>query len=117
MRGPLTRRAQPDWLMLGAAAGLSAAGLLVCITAGGEAALEVPRWVLQLIWTVLGIGAGAGVILFDHRRLAKASPLFYIVVLVLLGIVLLIPVPGGAARRWLTLGPFHLQPSELAKLA
>ena len=41
MRGLPSRKIQPDWLMLGAALALSAAGVLVNASAGGEAALAI----------------------------------------------------------------------------
>jgi len=103
--------------MLGAALALSAAGVLVNASAGGEAALGIPRWTVQLVWTVLGAGAAAAAVFFDHRKLAGAAPFLYAAVLVLLAAVLVIPGAGGEARRWLTLGPVNLQPAELAKLA
>jgi rod shape determining protein RodA len=103
--------------MLGAALTLSACGVLVNASAGGEAVLGIPRWAVQLVWTVLGAGAAVVAVLFDHRKLAGAAPFLYAATLVLLAVVLAIPVAGGAARRWLTLGPVNLQPAELAKLA
>lgn len=70
---------------------------------------------------LIGVGIGlAGFQLLVHmplrRTLAIATPLF----LVMLGVILAIQVPGVAkplngATRWLALGPFLLQPSELIK--
>jgi rod shape determining protein RodA len=103
--------------MLGAALALSAAGVLVNASAGGEAALGIPRWTVQLVWVVLGAGTAAGAVFFDHRKLAGPAPYIYAAVLALLAAVLVIPGAGGEARRWLTLGPVNLQPAELAKPA
>lgn len=73
---------------------------------------------LQSAW------AGFGVILFlftskfPHKRLQKfASPLL----LVTIGLLLVVLIPGIGikllgARRWINLGIFSLQPSEVAKL-
>ncbi|OGD71642.1 MAG: rod shape-determining protein RodA [Candidatus Coatesbacteria bacterium RBG_13_66_14] len=103
--------------MLGAALALSMCGVLVNASAGGEAALGIPRWAVQLAWALLGAGAATAALLFDHRRLAGAAPFLYAAALVLLAAVLVIPGGGGEARRWLTLGPVNLQPAEPAKLA
>ena len=42
---------------------------------------------------------------------------FYVFSLLLLVLVLLIGVEGGGAKRWLSLGSFTIQPSELSKTA
>lgn len=51
--------------------------------------------------------------------LKKLSPLFLILGIGLLALVFLPPfsVKAGEAARWISLGPFTFQPSELAKLA
>ena len=56
--------------------------------------------------------------LFDYRRL---RPLTYwilgVVTVLLLACVVGLGHAGGGAKRWLSLGPVHVQPAELAKLA
>lgn len=47
----------------------------------------------------------------------KAAPSFVLVSLVLLAGVLLVGQSVNGARRWVPIGPFAFQPSELAKLA
>lgn len=115
MPGPQPRRTRPDWLLLGSAAALSLCGVLVNASAGGYAG-TVPRWLLQLGWTVVGLGGALLLSRLDYRRLQPYAPWFYVATLLLLGLVL--ALPGGAeTRRWLSLGPLNLQPAEPAKLA
>jgi cell division protein FtsW len=72
------------------------------------------------IFVAIGLVGLAVVARLDYHRLQGVAFPFYVVSLILLGIVL-IPGLGTAsygASRWLTLGPLPtLQPSELAKLA
>lgn len=67
------------------------------------------------------VGVGLGILLLffmwsvDYHLLGELSPLFLLGTLILL---LLTYFPGiGVGGRWLALGPFTLQPSELGKLA
>ncbi len=78
---------------------------------------EAPR---QLVWTAVGVAAFAAVLFVvrDHTRLQR-----YTYTAAALGLVLLLlpalPVLGqtiNGARLWIRLGPFTVQPSELAKL-
>jgi len=76
-------------------------------------------WVRQIIYYVLGAGAGATLCLLDYRVLARWSYVFYWLTILLL-IAVLIPKIGSlrfGARRWIDLGFFQFQPSEFAKLA
>jgi cell division protein FtsW (lipid II flippase) len=74
----------------------------------------------QLIWTVIGIAAFAGVLFAvrDHRRLQSLTYTFGFAALALL-ILPLMPVIGrtiNGARIWINLGPFSFQPGEAAKI-
>jgi len=73
----------------------------------------------QLIWAGLGIGAIAFFSFLDYHRLIKIAPIFLAVSVVTL-IVVLIPGVGteiNGARRWINIGSFTFQPSEITKLA
>jgi rod shape determining protein RodA len=99
-----------DWLLIGLAGLLVGAGLL---TLGSL----VPRLLMrQLAW--LGMGAVAVLVLIsiDYRVLARWAYVAYIGGLGVLAFVLVMGRAAQGARRWLSVGPFTVQPSELFKL-
>jgi len=53
----------------------------------------------------------------DYRLWLKIAPYFYLISIILLGATLVISSPIKGAKRWLYIGGFRFQPSELAKLA
>jgi cell division protein FtsW len=73
----------------------------------------------HLFFLSLGLVACAGVMLMDYREIQPYARKILIVSMVLLVLVLIphIGKESWGARRWFKLGPFHFQPSELAKLA
>ncbi len=71
----------------------------------------------QFIWGTAGIGCMLAAMLFDYRHLkSMAWPVFILTVL-LLAMVPFFGVTVYGAQRWLSLGFFNLQPSELAKIS
>jgi rod shape determining protein RodA len=56
------------------------------------------------------------VLLFDYRRLERSGVIVYVLVLLAVFAVPIIGRVGGGSRRWITLGPMSLQPSEFMKL-
>jgi rod shape determining protein RodA len=73
-------------------------------------------WIRQLVWIVLGAGAYAAATLFDYRRLYALAPWLYMGMLCMLLAVRLVGHSALGAQRWLSVGGFPLQPSELSKL-
>ncbi len=99
-----------DWLLIGLAALLIGAGLL---TLGSL----VPRLLMrQLAWLGIGVVGVLVLISIDYRLLARWAYVGYLAGLGVLAAVLVLGRAAQGARRWLTIGPFTVQPSELFKL-
>lgn len=71
----------------------------------------------QTVWLLIGIGAMAITASVPIGRWKKiAVPLYFVT----LGLLALVPIVGstaGGAKRWIAIGSFTFQPSELAKTA
>jgi len=101
---------------------LTAFGLLMIYSASSVTATvrEGASWhylARQLIF--IGVSAPIAWVLsrFDYRRLKGMSGSLWVGGVGLLVVTLLIGIVRGGARRWIPLGLFNLQPSELAKIA
>ncbi len=71
----------------------------------------------QLVWLGIGIVLMLAALVPDYRTLERfAFPIYAAVVGLLVAVLLGGRIVNGS-QRWLELGPFNLQPSELAKLA
>jgi rod shape determining protein RodA len=106
-----------DWVLFGLSAGLTLLGILTIYSAvysGGEQASLASR---QLYWFIFGLVAMVAAFAPDYHNLDRLIPPFYVLVLLLLVLVHGIGTEGGGSQRWLHLGFFTLQPSELSKLA
>ena len=95
-------------------------GLIMCFSASAPTA-EVRQgdsyYFLrkQMLWAVIGFAAMIFAIKVDMDKIKKLTGPAYIATLVLLVIVFAMPSVNGA-RRWIQLGGFSFQPSELAKI-
>lgn len=107
-----------DWSLIAAAVLLSAYGLaMIYSCTHGEAGPAARRYVLQLGAIGLGVALLAAMALFDYIRLQPLAWPLYGISLALLILVLFIGGQVRGAQRWIPLGPLHLQPTELAKIA
>jgi cell division protein FtsW len=124
VRTALDRPLTAYYLLLGASALLLTIGLVMVLSASsvysyeqndGDSYAVVKR---QLIWVIVGIPCAFLASRMPHavlRRLAWVGLLVSIVLLALTQTALGVTVNGN--KNWLGIGPFQVQPAEIAKLA
>jgi cell division protein FtsW len=118
--------AEIDFAVVSLAGLLVALGLVmvysssIAIAEGARFTGNQPAYFLirHVLFAFVGIVAGFVCFQFPMRLWEKAAPYLFIFGVLLLTVVL---IPGvgrdvNGSRRWLPLGLFHLQPSELMKL-
>src|SRR4051812_24345252 len=98
--------------MVGAIMAITLIGLAQIYSATGGA---TSIYHTQIYGIILGLVALIFCLSIDYRTLADKSHIIYIGVVLLLVYVLFFGAVRGGSRRWIDLGPFNLQPSELAK--
>jgi rod shape determining protein RodA len=76
-----------------------------------------PLFVKQIYWLVAGTGLAFFILLFDYRTFIRCAYPFYIFCLFLLLLVMIFGRTSSGSQRWLQLGFFSFQPSELVKIA
>ncbi|MEZ4598714.1 MAG: rod shape-determining protein RodA [Syntrophotaleaceae bacterium] len=75
-----------------------------------------PVYVKQLYWLAGGLMLAGIVAAIDYRHLEQLGYVFYFLNLLLLALVLVVGKTSMGATRWLDLGFFNLQPSEIMKI-
>ncbi len=109
-----------DWGLMGVTVLIAGVGLLTLYSAVTADPPPAPQKILffkQIVWFCIGIAVMIVAFSFNYRLLDRwAYPVYCACVLMLLGVILFGKLAGGS-RRWLILGPVHLQPSELIKIA
>lgn len=123
-RRPVGRRTPLFLILFLAITALVLLGVVMTLSASAVVSINTSdsAWSLfrrQLMWTALGGVVMLTVMRIDYRRLRVLATPAVVGSLVLLMLVLL---PGfgvnvNGATRWIRLGPFSFQPSEIAKLA
>jgi cell division protein FtsW len=118
------KRQGMDHTLLACVVSMLALGLVMVFSASAGSALARSHDKFTVIrsqfsWAIVGLGVMGLCARFDYRNLRYAAwPMLGLSMITLL----LVFVPGlgmtkGGATRWLRLGGFSFQPSELAKLA
>ncbi len=108
--------------LMAVAAALLVIGITATASASSAVALadRADGWFFlkrQLLGAAVGAAVLAVTVRLDYRLYRKLALPIYLVAVALLVLVLVVGIEDGGARRWLPLGPFTLQVSEVAKPA
>lgn len=109
---------QIDWVLVGSTLLLGTLGVIMVYSA--TSAPGAPRFdyaIRQTIWLLLGAGAAWIVASVPTRVYDALAPYLYAVSIVTLVLVLVAGQEVYGAKRWLGIGTFRFQPSELGKLS
>lgn len=102
-----------EWGILVCVIFLIIIGIIALYSATQETAKEELK--KQLIWLAFSIPIMVFIIWIDYEVIAKISPIFYGIILILLVAVLFTESVNGASS-WFNIGGLSLQPSEFAKI-
>ena len=107
-----------DWMLLGAIGILSAIGVAMVLSAtydpaSGSVGAEFYR---QLVALAVGAVALVACLMVDYRTLADHSLLIYAGLVAVLVLTLVAGTEQAGVQRWVGIGPFSGQPSELARV-
>ncbi len=116
------RRHTPDMLMLLAILSLLGLGLIIVASAGTIRGMQKANDAFyyikhQIVYALLGLIAMVAMMNFDYHLLRRFTLPLAVAAPALLVLVLVFGQKVLGARRWIDLGLFSLQASELAKLA
>jgi rod shape determining protein RodA len=108
-----------DWGLLSLTLAIGAAGLVALYSAVSAGAIEpdITLFKRQLIWYGGGLGVMFFCFLFDYKQFERFANVIYAASIGSLTAVLFFGKHVGGSQRWLSLGPFSIQPSEMAKVA
>lgn len=109
------RSANWDWLLFILPIALSIIGIVVIFSITHQQA----GWdflIPQSVFLIVGVGLCLLFAKLDYRILKGIAPIIYIVGLILLAIVVLFGSEIQGSSRWLSLGFFNFQPSEIFKI-
>lgn len=106
-----------DWTLLALVLGICAIGILNIYSAvfsTGEQ--QMPLYLKQIQWVLLGLFFMLVVFLIDYRIINEGAYVIYAISIILLVVVFLFGYTANGSQRWIALGSFTFQPSELMKL-
>ncbi len=117
---PSSARRHLDWGLLTALAGICGLGLVMIYSAtrGRTEPYDTSFVKKQIMFMMMGAMVMAVTALVDYRRLRDlVIPVYVLAMLLLLAVLSPLGSDIQGTKGWFVIGPFQLQPSELAKLA
>ena len=114
-RGRRSRLASIDWILWGVPLALTlVAGILIAST---QRQADYADWYQHWITAAVGLVLALQVARLPLERLAAFRWFIYGATIASLAAVRLVGTSALGAQRWISIGGFHVQPSEFAKLA
>ncbi len=110
---------QLDWKLILAAFLLTLIGIILIYSAQYDSISghSLNFYKKQILWGVAALAIFATLIHLPLKMFDFTAYFFYAVALIMLVAVFFVGQSVSGAARWFALGPFHLTPSEIAKLA
>jgi rod shape determining protein RodA len=106
-----------EWPLLLLTLLILASGLLTIASATHRPGRPLSPYVIrQAVWTAAGLVALLAAVSIDYRALNRWGYAAYAATVLLLALVPILGLSAGGARRWLGVGAFSIQPSEVAKI-
>ena len=103
-----------DWVLIATGVAIAIFGVLAVWAATKQSDAYLTK---QVGYVILGVAVMAGVSLVDPARIARYPWILLGGLCASVAVVLLVGSVVNGARRWINLGIFQLQPSELGKVA
>src|SRR5581483_5653444 len=107
-----------DWLLFIVILLILGLGVLSVYSVTSTApSVRTPLYVKQIYWIILGWTVFLLMAWIDYHEIVRFAYPIYGVTVILLALVLAIGRVGMGAQRWISIGGFSFQPSELAKIS
>ena len=111
-----TFRDQFDWPLFVVVCAIAVLGVVNLYSATSASGAVQDAYIQQIYWLTLGAGVAALVAAIDYRHYERNAWVIYGAGVVLLVLVFLLGKSIRGSTRWINLGGFSLQPSELMKI-
>jgi len=111
------RFANLPWGMIGLTFAIALIGLSAVYSATYTANGPSSLYYKQLLWVSIGVIIMFLALIPDYHTVGRYAYVLYATSILLLLLVMMMGRTGMGAQRWLAIGPFAFQPSELAKLS
>ncbi|MBY0469557.1 rod shape-determining protein RodA [bacterium] len=106
-----------NWSLIALEVILFALGIWNLISATAVEDKSLGLYKTQLLWFGIGIILTAVILLVHYSIFSRLGYFLYFVNLLLLAAVLVVGRSSLGAKRWVGIGPFSIQPSEIMKLS